>query len=393
MEDQTNDESLSLRDQFSGTEETLLRDTLEGIQYATEFKSVLVESMESTRQIMNSEASSLMLLDEDTGDLFISMPTGPAKKDVMGKRVPKSKGIGGWVIENRRPYLSNDVSSSGKFFGELSEEFTTRSMICVPLINRSNNVIGVLQAINRRNNEEFTPHHIPVFQALASHVTAAIERSRQIDKLHDRLKEKDTIIAEIHHRIKNNLQVLSEQVNSELSDIEDEHAKSVLKDMGSRISSMSRLHDMLCEKDLKNEVDLGRYLKQLVVKIDEVMSSIHLKVKIRVEADHIEISQERALLCGLILNELMLNIYKHAFIRDDADANIEIQLRSVDESDISLSVSDNGVGLPEDFSLRKSSSVGMWVVEEMLKKLDATIKEESEGGTRFSILFPKQRAE
>ncbi|MEX0663067.1 MAG: histidine kinase dimerization/phosphoacceptor domain -containing protein [Balneolaceae bacterium] len=366
----------------------LLLDTIEGINQTNEFKSALVESMESVRLVMNSEASSLMLLDKETGELFISMPTGPAKNEVIGKRIPENKGIGGWVLANRRPYLTNNVELSEHFYGDITDEFKSRNILCVPLINRQNEVIGVLQAINRRNGEEFTPHHIPVFQALASHVTIAIERTRQIDLLHDRLKEKDAMLTEVHHRIKNNLQILSGQIENELTDIKDDQAKKILQNMIMRVNSMSKLHDLLCEKNLEKTVDLGDYLKQLSDKIEETMSAVLMDVMITLRADSIKLPQEKALLCGLILNELIINIYKHAFIEGDK-GNVEIDL--IEEGGLAkLTVSDNGVGLPDDFNLVKEYSIGMWIVGELIKKLGATLESEPGTGTRFMLSFSSE---
>lgn len=366
----------------------LLLDTIEGINQTTEFKSVLAESMEAARLLMNSEASSLLLLDKESGDLYISMPTGPAKTEVVGKTIPRQKGISGWVAENRRPYLTNDVTQSEYFYGDLAEKFKTRSMICVPLINRQNEVIGVLQAINRRNNEDFTPHDIPVFQALASHITIAIERTRLIDVLHDRLQQKDALIAEIHHRIKNNLQSILALIDNEVDEINDEQARNVLRQTAMRIHSMSNLHDMLSEKNLENRVNMERYLDQLSKKIQETMSSILYDVTINLECEEVYLSQERALLCGLILNELMINIYKHAFRKEEGEGAIEIGL-SVNDGLAELRVSDNGVGLPEDFQLAKQHSIGMWIVDELMKKLKGNLNVTSGSGTRFTITFPQ----
>lgn len=363
----------------------LLLDTIEGINQTNEFKSALVESMESARLVMNSEASSLMLLDKETGELFISMPTGPAKKEVIGKRIPENKGISGWVLANRRPYLTNHVESSEHFYGDITDDFKTRNILCVPLINRQNEVIGVLQAINRRGGEEFTPHHVPVFQALASHVTIAIERTRQIDLLHDRLKEKDAMLTEVHHRIKNNLQILSGQIENELNDIRDDQAKKVLQNMIMRVNSMSKLHDLLCEKNLQKTVDLGGYLKQLSNKIEETMNAVLMDVSIELRADTIKLPQEKALLCGLILNELIINIYKHAFIEGEK-GHVEIEL-TADGDLASLMVSDDGVGLPDDFNLVKEYSIGMWIVGELIKKLGATLESDPGTGTRFTLSF------
>jgi two-component sensor histidine kinase len=364
----------------------LLMDTLEGIDHTEEFKSVLVDSMESTRLVMNTEASSLMLMDEETGELYVSMPTGPAKMTVAGKSIPQSKGIAGWVADNKRPYMTNDVSNSEHFYGELAEGFKTRNIICVPLINRENRVIGVMQALNRRNGEDFTSKDIPVFQSLASHFTLAIERSRMIDTLHDRLNQKDAIIAEIHHRIKNNLQIISALIEDELPEVKDKHAETILQGISLRIQSMSRLHDMLSEKNLTNAVDLKDYLGKLSEKIRDTMSSFLYDVDIELDSEEIVVKQEQALLCGLILNELLINIYKHAFRSDDDDSKIQISLFRSDHT-VTLRVSDNGVGLPDDFKLRKKDSIGMWIVDTLLKKLKADMNVGAEKGTRFEITF------
>jgi len=368
---------------------TLLFDTIEAINSTIEFKTLLIESMEAIRLVMKSEASSLMLIDEGTGELFVSMPTGPVKEDVKGKTIPKNKGIGGWVVENKTPYISNDVNSSEIFWGDLAKKFKTRNVICVPLINRSNEIIGVLQAVNRRKNGEFTPHDIPVFQALASHITVAIDRARKIDKLHSHIHHQDSMIVEIHHRIKNNLQIVSALLENELPSIKDNHAKEVMSSMFLRIRSMARLHDLLCQRNLSNEVDLGAYLTQLSDKIEETINNMNVEASIHLKTKKINIKSERALLCGLILNELLLNSYKHAFTDNAEKGNINIELSSENDQ-ILLRVSDDGTGLPDEFDISKKESIGLWIVDVMLKKLEGEVIVHRNDGTRFEIRFPKE---
>lgn len=372
---------------FSKENLQLLLDTIEGINHTKEFKTVLMESLEAARIVMNSEASSLMLIDQDTGELYVRIPTGPVKKEIAGKSIPKFKGISGWVARNRKPYMTNDVTQSEHFYGELAEGFTTRNLICVPLINRENEVIGVIQSLNRRNNKEFNAHDIPVFQALAAHVTIAIQRTRYIDYLHLRLKEKDVIVTEMNHRIKNNLLALTTMLNIELRNIKDERAKEVFNDMLKRVKSMYELHEMLVQNDLDKHVELDVYLKQISEKIHESMSFILRDAAIEFKGDSVQVNQEQALRCGLIVNELLINIYKHAFSNDDEEQKIEITLVQHDDS-VKLRVSDNGVGLPEDFKFGENDSVGMWIVEELLDKLGAEVNVESKVGTRFTITFP-----
>lgn len=367
----------------------LLLDTIEGISRTMELKSLLSESMEATRIVMNAEASSLMLLDEDTGELYVSLPTGPVKEEIKGKRIPPEEGIGGWVATNKRPYISNDVENSEHFWGDIAEDFTTRNIVCVPLVNKGNEVIGVLQALNKRKGEEFTPHDIPVFQALASQVTIAIERARQNEELHDRLKENEVMFTEIHHRIKNNLATISALIEMEMPDDLDPDARYILEKTHSRIQSMTEVHDMLCKKSGTETMILGEYLERLADKISETLSDNHSEIQIKVDSERIEIYSERAMICGLVLNELLVNVFKHAFTGNgNGNGQVDIHLNE-EENIVSLKVVDNGVGLPEDFDLKNSSSIGTWVVNVLLRKLNATVEIDRNGGTGFTISFEK----
>jgi two-component sensor histidine kinase len=366
----------------------LLLDTIEGINHTREFKAVLNESLEAVRIVMESEASSLMLLDEESGELQVRISTGPVREEVAGKSIPKDKGIAGWVVRNRSPYITNDTSKSPEFFGELSEGFKTRNVICLPLINRDSVVIGVVQALNKKNGEDFNESDIPVFEALADHITIAIERTRYVDFLHLRLKEKDVLVAEMNHRIKNNLLALNTLLSIELEGIDDEESTRILKNMDRRLNSMFDLHNMLIEKNLEKKVRLDDYLQQISEKIQESMGHIFSDADITFSGDQIEVSQEQALRCGLILNELLVNIYKHAFRDSDEKGVINIRLQK-EEKTVKLNVSDNGVGLPENLESReKGDSMGMWIVEELSEKLGATIEVQSIKGTRFIITFP-----
>lgn len=366
----------------------LLLETIEGINRTMELKSLLSESMEAARLVMKSEASSLMLLDEDTGELFVSLPTGPVKNEIRGQRIPKNEGIGGWVIENERPYLSNNLEESEIFYGDLAENFKTRNIICVPLINKKGDTIGVIQALNKRKNEEFSPHDIPIFQALASHVTIAIERTHKQERLVNRLKQKEVLLTEIHHRVKNNLSTITALIEMELNEVEDEHAKYILKNTYSRIRSMIEVHDLLCDKGLFDEVELGLYLSKLTEKISETLTNPRKEVDINLSAETINIAADKAMVCGLVLNELMINIYKHAF-KNVERGKIDVELQHKRNNVVALKVADNGIGIPEDFDLENANSIGTWVINVLLRKLNATVEIEAEEGTSFSIEFEK----
>lgn len=368
---------------------SLILETLEGINNTNEFKTVLHESMEATRQVMDSEASSLFLIDDEKGELFISVPTGPAKKEVAGKSIPKDKGIAGWVLSNQKPYLTNDVTKSEHFYGDLVESFTTKNLMCVPLINRHGDVIGIIQAMNKRDGKDYLESEIPVFEALATHITIAIERTKKIDSMRDTIQQKDVMIAEIHHRVKNNLEALSDQIHKDVKEISDVKANELFKKIEMRMKSMAKLHDLLVEKKVNERIDLYSYTQGLAQKIEDSMSFNMLDIEIGVSGNEISVSQNKALLCGLILNELLINVYKHAHLDGTKNVNeIEVNVAS-DEGLVILSVADNGIGVPDDFSIQSKRSIGMWIVRELLQKLNADMTVLNDPGARFTITFPE----
>lgn len=330
-------ETAELKDNSSENLHVLLN-TIEGINQSRELESILEESMEATRLVMSSAASSLMLLDEETGELNISLPTGPAKKEIRGKRIPKSKGIGGWVLENRQPYISNDLESSEIFWGEVAEEFETKNIICVPLINKNNKAIGVLQALNKRRGEEFNPHDIPVFQALASHVTMAIERVREQEELIGKIKNQEKLLAEFQKRIESSLEIISSLVVKDIERLDNAAFKKILQNTNNRIQSLAGVQKFLSKQEMADEVALAVYLRRLGLKICEAFSDTD-SIEIEVTGDTIEAEADKALISGLILYELLTRIHQSVH-SSNGGGKILIEITSKGSGQIQIRIED-----------------------------------------------------
>jgi len=338
--------------------------------------------------MMSAEAGSLMLLDEGTGELEVTLPSGPVSDEIQGKRIPKGRGFGGWVIEHEEPYFSNDAQNNEIFAGDLSEHFTTESIICVPLSDKKGIVFGVLQAINRKNNEDFSEKDIPVFEALADHVAIAIERTKESESLQKRLQEKELMLTEVHHRVKNNLSTLTALIEMEFAKVESETAEQVLRKTCSRIESMTEIHDLLYDSGLEKDINLGSYLKRLAKKISSVLSNPSQDIAVHVEAESVLLDTERAMSCGLLLNELLVNAYKHAFQNKNRKGKILVKVTEQNEN-VELEVVDNGEGLSENFSFGNADSVGSWLIDVLLRRLDASIEISREQGAGFMVHFEK----
>jgi len=164
------------------------------INSSESLEHLLAEIMEAAKEIMRSEASSLMLLDRDSGELEIAVPTGPAQAEISGLRIPAGKGFAGWVITNRTALIVPDAQQDPRFFGEVSKAgFQTRNLICVPMHDAEGQIIGVLQALNRLGGDPFSDDDLPIFAALSDQAAIAIERAR----LHREALEKQKLDREI----------------------------------------------------------------------------------------------------------------------------------------------------------------------------------------------------
>lgn len=315
----------------------LLLNTIEGINQSRGIKSVLEESMEAVRLVMNAEASSLMLLDEDTGELNICLPTGPAKKEIKGKRIPKNEGIGGWVIEKRQPYISNDVENSDIFWGEVAEEFKTRNIICVPLINRDNKAIGVLQALNKRRRNDFNPHDIPVFQALASHITMAIERVRGEEELRNRIKRQELLLADFRKRVKKNLDMVSEFIDRDGSGSD---GGEIVQKITRRLDALKEIQTLLSMQERDEEVDLTGYLQKLLKKVRKLFSGI-ASVEVKVVGDVVKTNTEKAVSAGSLVYDLLIGIFRES-VTEQQEGPILIETTEEEYERISVRLNDAG---------------------------------------------------
>lgn len=168
------------------------------INSTLDLNKVLMRIMKSAERVMHAEASSLMMRDEETDELIISVPTGPATAKLSGFRVPSGKGISGWVAAHGQPTAVPDVSKDPRFYGNVDEEsgFQTKSIVCVPMKNQEGKIIGVLQVLNRIDGNPFTDEDIPLFTAFADQAAIAIENARlHIEELAKERLERELILA------------------------------------------------------------------------------------------------------------------------------------------------------------------------------------------------------
>ncbi|MBO6523370.1 MAG: GAF domain-containing protein [Balneolaceae bacterium] len=366
----------------------LLLHAIEGINRTMELKSLLLKCMNSACQVMEAEASSLMLIDEVTGELHVSIPTGPIKDKIKGMSIPRDKGVAGWVLKSKEPYFTNELKDSDIFWGELSSEFSSQSIMCVPLLNSKKEAIGVLQVLNKLNGKEFKKEEIPVFETLAGHVALSIEKVKEVDDLKKKIKEKESKLKEVHQGLKSNLAAINALIQLEVPTIDDELAQFVLKATGSRIEAISNAHHILYNQDEFEYLDLGLYLGRLTSIVSEIFEQEGKEISLLLDMDKIALKASVALTVGLIVNEVLVNMYKDAFVIESY-GKITLAVKKDEQNCVAISISDDGGGLKSNLDGSEEDSLGSIIIKTLASKLDATLTQRTNdaGGTTFTILF------
>ena len=214
---------------------------------------------------------------------------------------------------------------------------------------------------------------------------------RQVDskteQIQQSLEEKEVLLREIHHRVKNNLSIISGLIELQLDGTEDEKAEEVLKNSQSRIRSMALIHDKLYQTDTLSDIQLESYLQELVEAIHDTFTEINEDVKLRFDMDSVAIDIDRVIPCGLLVNELVVNSFKHAF-SNGRQGTLSVKLQEIEEGTVELTVADDGPGLPEEFTLTKGDSLGSMLIKTFAAQLEAETSINGENGARFTFTFP-----
>ena len=218
------------------------------------------------------------------------------------------------------------------------------------------------------------------------------ERKQAEEQIKKDLKEKQILLKEIHHRVKNNLQVISSLLGLQAKHIKDKKVLDMFKESKNRIRSMALVHEELYRSgDLAN-IDFTKYIHELVDRIGRTYIMKPDRIEFKVEVKDVFLVIDLAISCGLVINELISNALKHAFPPSfKGKGKIEIAVHPTEAGEIELIVNDNGVGIPKELDIRKTESLGMQLVFILAEdQLDGEVTLDRSGGTKFTIRFKQE---
>ena len=213
---------------------------------------------------------------------------------------------------------------------------------------------------------------------------AQIKKQKSI--IDQALKDKDALMKEIHHRVKNNLQVISSLLSMQSFQMEDSLALEAVQESQNRVKSMSLIHQKLYQNEQFTEVDSKDYIENLCLSLFNSYNVESERINLETHIESIQLDVDTMIPIGLILNELITNALKYAFSRQ-TEGTVQVVLQNKN-AHLHLSVKDNGIGLPQTFDENRSTSMGYQLINDFVRKLRGTLEINSQNGTHVSIEFP-----
>ncbi len=338
-------------------------------------ENVLRESERRFREILESAQLASVMLDLQGNIIFCNKfllsATGWKREEVIGCNwfdlfVPPETGI---------KVLFSEVVPQGTMPAYYENEIITRQ--------------GERLIMSWNNSYVRDTHgNITGTTSLGENIT---ERKRAEAQVRASLHEKEILLKEIHHRVKNNLQIISSLLSLQSGSIDDPRVMDQFQDSQNRVRSMALIHERLYRSDNLAQIEFGTYLRELTASLVQTYRRPFGQTTLAVEADPVMLDIDTAIPCGLIVNELVSNALKHAF-PNGRSGQIGVNIRHEEnEQQVWLVVCDDGVGMPEDIDYRKTRSLGLQLVHSLTRQLGGTFELCEGSGTRFEIRFPAHK--
>jgi PAS domain S-box-containing protein len=225
------------------------------------------------------------------------------------------------------------------------------------------------------------------FIGIQNDVTSRKEAEEQIKSS---LKEKEILLKEVHHRVKNNLLVVSSLLDWQADYITDPAAIKIFEQSQHRIQSMALIHEKLYQSKNLGEIDLSEYLENLAKQLEYSFNSDDKRITINFDLQPIFLNIETATPCGLIVNELIANVFEHAF-PNYKTGEIWLRLKQDETKQVTITIEDNGIGFPPDFDFYHTESLGLQLVCLLTKQLQGKITASCDHGTKLTLIFSELR--
>ncbi|MCS6958821.1 MAG: PAS domain-containing protein [Pseudanabaenaceae cyanobacterium SKYGB_i_bin29] len=371
-------------------QELLLRTIIENIYQSFDLEQIFNITLREIRHSLECDRVAIYKFNPDGSGCFLTDSHAEELETIAGQVMeidtysPQSYGVN---LDNPHVLVVNDFCASTGSNFYLLEGLELKASLA-SAIYVQNQLWGALVVYEHRQSRTWKGWEVNLIQQIAMQLAMAIQRTELYEQIQSELKEKEVLLKEVHHRVKNNLQIMSSLLRMQFRTAPSE-IRQQLEDYQTRIQAMALVHDQLYRATNFSSINLQSYLTKLVNCLLQTFVSDATKVKIEVDAQEIILPLEKSIPLGLLTNELVSNCFKYAF--PNGVGVIKVTLSAEDEFLI-LQVEDNGVGLPPDFDIETSDSLGMQLVLTLVEQLEGTLHYQTGAGTVFTVRFPHSPA-
>ncbi len=348
-------------------------------------ESLLSFAIDEVLQLVGAERGHIVLVDKE-GLLDFKVKRKQDGSDITLKTDSISHSVLDEVIQTQKSLIIKNAIVDPNFGAAPSVMYMRlRSIMCAPLISQ-NQIIGAIYVENRSRSGRFREEDLTPLEFFSNQAAVSIENARIEEELRLSLQEKEVLLKEIHHRVKNNLQIVSGLLDLQADYIKDQQVQSIFQESRNRIKSMALVHEQLYQSQNLARIDFASYIEHLVQNLHHSYNDRLLTVSYQINVVPITVTIETAIPCGLIITELVTNALKYAFHKD-ASGQIGVELQSDEAEQLILIVRDNGVGLPADLDVKQANSLGFILVNTLIKQLKGSLTLHRHNGTAFEISF------
>lgn len=284
-----------------------------------------------------------------------------------------------------------------------------KTLLVLPMIFQ-NEILGIVEIFDSQSERVFSDREISLTQLLANQAATTLtnarlyhqaqcelkERKKAQEQITASLHEKEILLKEIHHRVKNNLQIISSLLFLQSRNIKDDIVLQALQESRARVQTMAMIHENLYQSSDLARIDFVEYLRKLTNELVRNYNHSTQPVNFNFEGGNILLDINISVPCGLIVNELVSNTLKHAFSKDPTTPNPNGEPNTISISlmrkngQVELIVSDNGIGIPPEMDLEHTNSLGMQLVTMLTQQIQGKLELKRSPGTTFTIVFPAQ---
>ncbi|QUH22422.1 PAS domain S-box protein [Methanobacterium alkalithermotolerans] len=350
---------------------------------------ILQESLKLT----HSENGYVGMVDPENQDMVVlthsSMMVGCEMVDLDDKiRFPPSKNgnypaLWGHSLNTGKGIYTNQPETHKTSRGTPSGHIKVTNFISVPVMAEKE-LLGQIALANSRH--DYDDNDLEALKRLAEFYALAIQRMRFKDDLLNSIKDKELLLREIHHRVKNNLQIIASLLNLQSAETQEEEAQEFCRVSQDRVRSMALIHEKLYKSPNISRINFYDYVKSLTEALFYNYTTHPGIVQLNLDIDNISLDLDTAIPCGLLLNELITNSLKYAF-PDGNKGTITIKFKSLPSGEYQLVIGDDGIGLPPGFNLDRVETLGLQIVISLVKQIEGTLELEETSGTVYTINF------